>query len=218
VATDSFPLNRNNAINPTRFGRAFLTLKAVALCIPRLRAVLCGGTDEKAHEHRCCDRAVGDRRRGQCGRPPARRRLLLFAGIAGGLTGGYQWQNQQFVFGGETDIQISGADDTKAPFKFANPWFGTLRGRAGYAMNNILFYATLGLAYGNVRADNLALSESKTTVGWTVGGGVEVGLTPNWTAKAEYLYADFNSRSYSVTGTSNALDFGMLRFGVNYHF
>jgi outer membrane immunogenic protein len=140
------------------------------------------------------------------------------SGIAGGLTGGYQWQNQQFVFGGETDIQISGADDTKAPFKFANPWFGTLRGRAGYAMNNILFYATLGLAYGNVRADNLALSESKTTVGWTVGGGVEVGLTPNWTAKAEYLYADFNSRSYSVTGTSNALDFGMLRFGVNYHF
>jgi outer membrane immunogenic protein len=140
------------------------------------------------------------------------------SGIAGGLTGGYQWQNQQFVFGGETDIQISGADDTKAPFKFANPWLGTLRGRAGYAMNNILFYATLGLAYGNVRADNLALSESKTTVGWTVGGGVEVGLTPNWTAKAEYLYADFNSRSYSVTGTSNALDFGMLRFGVNYHF
>ena len=70
------------------------------------------------------------------------------SGIAGGLQGGYNWQNGSFVFGGETDIQVSGADDTFAPYKFSNPWFGTLRGRAGYAFNNILFYGTLGLAYG----------------------------------------------------------------------
>jgi len=134
------------------------------------------------------------------------------------LQAGYLWQNQQFVFGGETDIQISGADDTVAPFKFANPWFGTLRARGGYAMNNILFYATLGLAYGGMRADNMALSESKSSVGWTAGAGVEVGLTPNWTAKAEYLYIDLASRSFSVTGQNNAISSNLLRFGVNYHF
>lgn len=140
------------------------------------------------------------------------------SGLVGGLQAGYQWQSQQFVFGGETDIQISGADDTAAPFKFANPWFGTLRGRAGYAMNNILFYATLGLAYGGIRADNMALSESKTSMGWTAGAGVEVGLTPNWTAKAEYLYIDLSSRAFSVTRQNNGISSNVLRFGVNYHF
>ena len=53
------------------------------------------------------------------------------SGIAGGGQLGYNWQVGQFVFGAETDIQVSGADDTFAPWKFSNPWFGTLCGRAG---------------------------------------------------------------------------------------
>jgi hypothetical protein len=61
------------------------------------------------------------------------------AGIAGGGQLGYNWQIGQFVFGTEADIQASAADDTFAPWKFSNSWFGTLRGRAGYAMNNILY-------------------------------------------------------------------------------
>ena len=40
------------------------------------------------------------------------------SGIAGGGQIGYNWQMSQFVFGLETDIQISGADDTFAPYKF----------------------------------------------------------------------------------------------------
>jgi outer membrane immunogenic protein len=60
------------------------------------------------------------------------------SGVAGGLQGGYNWQVGQFVFGGETDIQLSTADDVFAPWKFSNPWFGTLRLRAGLAMNNVL--------------------------------------------------------------------------------
>jgi outer membrane immunogenic protein len=67
------------------------------------------------------------------------------AGVAGGGQLGYNWQTGQFVFGAETDIQVSAADDTFAPWKFSNPWFGTLRGRAGYAMSNILLFATGGL-------------------------------------------------------------------------
>jgi outer membrane immunogenic protein len=87
------------------------------------------------------------------------------SGIAGGGQIGYNWQVGQFVFGAETDIQVSAADDTFAPWKFSNPWFGTLRGRAGYAMNNILLYATAGLAYGNLTANLAGLGESKTLVG-----------------------------------------------------
>lgn len=140
------------------------------------------------------------------------------SGIAGGLQAGYNFQSGQFVFGGEADIQLSGAEDTFAPWKFSNPWFGTVRGRVGYALNNILFYATGGLAYGNVKGEVAGLSENRTALGWTAGLGMEVGLTQNWSAKVEYLYVDLAERSYTVTGTDNGLSSNLLRFGVNYRF
>jgi outer membrane immunogenic protein len=139
-------------------------------------------------------------------------------GLEGGVQGGYNWQSGQFVFGAETDLQLSGAEDTFAPFKFSNPWFGTLRGRGGFAYSNFLFYLTAGLAYGNVKAESAFLSESRTGLGWTVGLGGEMGITQNWSAKIEYLYMDLGSRSYTVTGTSNAYQSNIVRIGLNYHF
>ena len=139
-------------------------------------------------------------------------------GIAGGGQVGYNWQTGQFVFGAETDIQISGADDTFAPYKFSNPWFGTLRGRAGFAINNVLLFGTAGLAYGELKGEFGGIDENKTLVGWTGGLGMEVGFTPNWSAKVEYLYMDLGSRSYTITGSDNGLQASYLRFGVNYHF
>jgi outer membrane immunogenic protein len=139
------------------------------------------------------------------------------SGVAGGGQVGYNWQSGQFVFGAETDIQISGADDTFAPYKFSNPWFGSLRGRAGFAINNMLLYGTFGLAYGDLKAEFGGLSESKTLVGWAGGVGMEVGFTPNWSAKVEYLYMDLGNRSFSLTGVDNGLQASYLRLGVNYH-
>ena len=142
------------------------------------------------------------------------------AGVNGGLQAGYNWQNGQFVFGAETDLQLSGADDVFAGWKFSNPWFGTLRGRAGIAYNNILFYGTLGLAYGGLKAESTltGVTETKSSIGWAGGAGMEVKLTPAWSLKAEYLYVDIADRSYSLTGADNGLQSRMLRFGVNYHF
>lgn len=140
------------------------------------------------------------------------------SGFAGGIQAGYLWQSGQFVFGGETDLQLSGADDTFASWKFQNPWFGTLRGRAGIAFNNILLYGTLGLAYGGVEGNLGALSESKTHFGWTAGLGMEVGFTPNWSARAEYLYVDLQDKHYNISGLSHGVESNLLRFGVNYRF
>ncbi len=140
------------------------------------------------------------------------------SGIEGGIQGGYNWQMGQFVFGGETDLQLSAADDVFAPWKFVNPWFGTLRGRAGVAMNNVLVYGTAGLAYGGLRAESSFLTESKTHIGWTAGLGMEVGFTPNWSAKVEYLYVDLSDRSYSLTAVDNGLESSILRLGLNYRF
>lgn len=142
------------------------------------------------------------------------------SGFAGGLQGGFNIQHGALVFGGETDIQFTGADDRFAPWKFSNPWFGTVRGRAGYALNNILFYGTAGLAYGSLRAQNTltGFSQSNTGIGWAIGAGMEVALTGNWSARAEYLYVDLTARPYSITGTDNGLQSSLLRFGINYRF
>lgn len=140
------------------------------------------------------------------------------SGVSGGIQGGYNWQSGPFVFGVEGDIQITGADDTFAPWKFSNPWFGTVRGRAGYAFNNIYLYGTGGLAFGELRAETFGLSETHTNAGWTVGAGAEFGLVQNWTAKIEYLYVDLSNSNFSITGASNGYRFGVVRAGVNYHF
>jgi outer membrane immunogenic protein len=140
------------------------------------------------------------------------------SGIAGGIEAGYNWQRGNFVFGGETDIQLSGADDTLAPYEFSNPWFGTLRARAGVDVGNVLLFGTAGFAYGDLRADSSGLTESHTNVGWVAGAGAEIGFTPRWSAKAEWLYLDLADSAYSVTGKNNGLSADLLRLGINYHF
>lgn len=140
------------------------------------------------------------------------------SGIAGGIQAGYNWQFGNVVLGVETDINLSGASDTFAPWQFSNPWFGTLRGRLGYAVNNFMVYGTGGLAYGGIQAEVLGLTESKTRTGWTVGAGAEVGLTPAWSVKLEYLYMSFAESGYWLTQTNNGFDSSLVRFGVNYRF
>jgi outer membrane immunogenic protein len=139
-------------------------------------------------------------------------------GIMGGGQVGYNSQSGNFVFGLEADLQGSDANDTFAAWKFSNPWFGTVRGRAGYAMNNVLIYGTGGFAYGGGRVDVGPLSNTQTHVGWTLGAGVEVGLTPNWSAKAEYLYVRLDDRGYVLTGAQNGFQSNIFRVGVNYRF
>ena len=141
-------------------------------------------------------------------------------GIAGGVQAGYNVQYGQFVFGGETDIQATGANDTFAPWKFSNPWFGTLRARAGLAMNSVLFYGTVGLAYGTLQMKNnlTTVSESHTSAGWTGGVGAEAAIWGNWTVRAEYLYVDLSSSSFVLDGTNHGLQSNLLRVGVNYRF
>ena len=122
-------------------------------------------------------------------------------------------RSAQFVFGGETDLQLSDADDRFAGWKFSNPWFGTLRARAGFAMNNLSV-----LRNGRSRLRNLGGQEPRQRIGIAdqrrlAAAGVEVALMANWTARAEYLYVDLNDRSFVLTGGNR-----VARIGVNYRF
>jgi outer membrane immunogenic protein len=139
------------------------------------------------------------------------------SGVMGGITGGYNTRLGDFVLGVETDLQASDANDMFAAWRFKNPWFGTVRGRAGYAMNNVLLYGTFGFAYGGGVITTGGSSESNTHVGWAGGLGMEIGLTPEWSAKAEYLFVDLTDQRYMLFGNTG---FGssIVRFGANRRF
>jgi outer membrane immunogenic protein len=139
------------------------------------------------------------------------------SGVMGGVQGGYNWQLGQFVLGVESDLQASAADDLFAAWRFSNPWLGTVRGRAGYAMNNVMFYASFGLAYGGGTVRMGVASESNTHVGWAGGAGLEVGLGPNWSAKAEYMFIDLSDQNYRLFGNTG-FESSLLRLGANYRF
>ena len=140
------------------------------------------------------------------------------SGFIGGLQAGYNWQRGPWVFGVEGDIQGSSADDTFAAWKFSNPWFGTVRGRVGYAFGNVLVYGTLGLAVGGGRVELGGASESRTHTGWTAGAGMEVALTNAWSARVEYLYVDLSDRPYGLIGSNHGFESSLFRIGVNYRF
>jgi outer membrane immunogenic protein len=148
-------------------------------------------------------------------------------GFVGGGQVGYNWQTGALVLGLETDIQYAdlGRKHEIAGFNYggsSSNYFGTVRGRVGYAMDRTLLYVTGGLAYGDIGSS----FKNDTRVGWTVGGGVEYAFTNNWTAKLEGLYVkiDQGSSYYVDPLTLSTLradknsDFGVVRVGLNYKF
>jgi outer membrane immunogenic protein len=140
------------------------------------------------------------------------------SGFTGGIDGGYNWQHGNFVFGAETDINVSTASAAVPPVQFANPWFGSVRGRGGFTIGNVLIFGTAGVGYGGLRADTGGVSESHADVGWVAGAGAEVGINQHLSAKVEWLYLDLAASNFALTGANNGLTTNLLRFGVNYRF
>lgn len=141
-----------------------------------------------------------------------------------GSTLGYNMQSGAIVYGLETDLSLNwvkGANSAVAPCpscEASNPWFGTFRGRLGYALDPTLFYLTGGLAYGGVRVrDTFGGDEQHNKVGWTLGGGVEYAFAPRWSAKLEYLYVDLGNTGFSG-GLSTRFNENIIRAGLNAHF
>lgn len=174
----------------------------------------------------------------------------------GGLIGG-NWQSGNLVFGLEADfgaLDLSAA--TTASRRYPNAaiftytirtametdWLFTGRARVGLAVNDVLVYATGGVAVTNLEVSNSfrdnngggareEASSTETKTGWTVGGGLEWALTRNWSLKGEYLYVDFGSVTASGTvenpaspgltnplSTSGDLTTHIGRAGINFRF
>lgn len=157
--------------------------------------------------------------------------------LAGGTLGAnYQWG--QFVLGIEGDgdwTNINGSTSNGSCAVFActtqGDWLATVRGRAGYAFNQVLLYGTGGAAFGNLQASSGTLPFSNSTqTGWTAGAGIEYAFTPNLTAKIEYLYVDLGSQScgspncgafvggVGPVATNVSLTENIVRAGINFKF
>jgi outer membrane immunogenic protein len=138
--------------------------------------------------------------------------------LAGGTLGGnYQFGN--FVVGLEGDGDWSNLDGNNAGGEVKSTWLATVRGRAGYAWDRVLFYGTAGGAFGNVQVGPTGGPfTSATQAGWTAGAGVEAAFAPNWTAKVEYLYVDFAGLNEPAFGNTMTLTENLVRAGVNYKF
>jgi outer membrane immunogenic protein len=142
-------------------------------------------------------------------------------GFVGGVQAGYNFQvSPNGVFGFETDISATSIDDKSGGVKFGIDYLGTIRARAGYTMDRVMFYATGGAAYGRGDLEIAGLSNNQFHWGWTLGGGVEAMVTPNVSARLEYLYVDLAKETYaSVLGpTTIGYNTNIVRGGLNYRF
>jgi high affinity Mn2+ porin len=136
---------------------------------------------------------------------------------------------------------ISSAAIGQASYAEMVQFSGTVRGRIGYApsaarWSHWLVYATGGFAWtydqftrtqlagtpvgGTVGPDDNEKLYTVPRFGGVVGAGVEVALPSNWTARLEYLYADYGSRSVYFPGGAQRFDSSLtmqsVRLGFNY--
>ncbi|GGE24156.1 porin [Aureimonas endophytica] len=140
------------------------------------------------------------------------------AGFTGGAHVGYDHQINNFIVGGVADFNYIDKDkkngvvlengtvndasyESKADLKY----FGTVRGKAGVAVDRVAVYGTGGLAYGKVNDGvsgngtftsangttySATANSDKDQFGYAVGGGVDVLATQNVSLGLEYLYTD----------------------------
>jgi outer membrane immunogenic protein len=155
-------------------------------------------------------------------------------GIAGpyiGAQAGYNFvMLGDLVLGAEADINWSGINGIRQSGAGGGitttediDWFGTVRGRVGWAMGTWMPYITGGWAYASAtRTTSVGLQTlTRGHSGWTAGAGVEWALTPNWTVKAEYKYLAFGPATYVwAVGPASTVNLGVhsAEIGVNYKF
>ena len=167
-------------------------------------------------------------------------------GFAGGGQIGYTYQSTPgsgFVIGVETDIQGTAFAKADAAYLGTTPYysvrpsldyFGTVRGRLGYAFDRVLVYGTGGFAYGGGSRASSAAAYPYTLpgtdrTGYAAGGGIEYAFTEKLSAKVEALYLHlgrgFTGTTYYSAGVpayygagKQDSGFALVRAGVNYRF
>ena len=119
-------------------------------------------------------------------------------GIEGGAYAGANWQYNNFVLGIEADALASGADGEEGGITVEQGFNGSLRARAGIALDQFLLYGTAGAALTELELDDGLGSDSQALLGWTAGAGAEAMVTDNITARVEYRYSEYEDETFSL--------------------
>jgi outer membrane immunogenic protein len=168
--------------------------------------------------------------------------------VVAGAQAGFNYQIQQLVVGAEgtfTWSNISGTQinpsliPTFSEMSISTPrWYATATGKVGFAANDFLFYAKGGAAWmsvnytqtvsagvGNVSSQTI----TDTRSGFTVGGGIEYGITENLSGRVEYDYLNFGTKTYTFANLNTApaplvlpvsirSSTSLITAGINYRF
>jgi outer membrane immunogenic protein len=147
----------------------------------------------------------------------------------GGVHLGHNWQFGAGVLGVEGDVSKNWAEGQRrfAPgydLTASRDWTGSMRARAGYAVGNVLAFATAGVAFAGhtVSATSAGTTwrGSNSYVGYVYGGGVEWQVMPQVSLRGEVLRYEFSERDMRI-GAAQApvkLDETVVRGGLSYRF
>ncbi len=147
-------------------------------------------------------------------------------GFTGTAFAGANYQMGQLLLGVEVDIT---GGDLKESRDWLRPleinYVGTVRGRVGLSMGDMLLYATGGMAYSRMTATHWVpvASAREMFLGWTVGAGVDLHVSNKWFMRAEYLYTDLGTGSFDFRGAVGhphrvSVDGSMVRLGIGFQF
>jgi outer membrane immunogenic protein len=174
-------------------------------------------------------------------------------GILGGGQIGYNYQAGWTVWGVEiqasaANLRGKGSCGFAAFFNCSTNVTGlaTFAGRFGLTSDRILVYVKGGGAWAHDKYDLSFIGTNSEEIvpsfildfrlGWMFGTGIEYAVAPNWSAKVEYNYMDFGTKSYLFNSTvgggaafpnvsSGAFDhfditqrIHVIKFGINYRF
>ena len=156
---------------------------------------------------------------------------------SGGTVGGqigYRWQAANWVFGVEGQgnwADFSGSHInplvTDLALRSRIDSFGLITGQVGYAWNNVLLYVKGGAAVVQNKNDVrvapgfidsgtlVASANNESRWGGTVGVGLEVGFSQNWTVGVEYDHIFLGNRNVNFFENGTLFDIARIRQDVD---
>ncbi len=167
---------------------------------------------------------------------------LQTSGFLGGGQVGYNWEQDSWVWGIESDINYASIAGTNSitydNVLFFNDsvtqrlnWFGTVRAKIGKTSphSTLLPYLTAGISFSNTELTHAQIigsefqetvTDKKTATHWVAGAGLEYAVSDHLSYKLEYLYLNLETPTLDTTYYNVSSNFAsnVLRLGVNYYF
>jgi len=152
-------------------------------------------------------------------------------GWLGGGQIGFNVQSGQFVFGVEFSGSWADIGGSHTGLLAPNGTYTSdvntilmLTGRVGMTFDRMLLYVTGGGALARhefeYASGGFVDSVKQNRTGWTVGAGLEWGITPNWSIAGQYNYVDLGDKDVNFpSGTSTVeTDLHLATVRLNYRF